>query len=98
MSQAGLMVGTRWRGTPLFVRLAQAVIRYYLASGLAWDYIVVRAEMEAFWTRLGYRRIDRNVDFPGVGWLAPLRLNLDRRDSEEYAFRLFQGSALMSDC
>jgi hypothetical protein len=72
-----LMVGTRWRGTPLGIRLGQAVIRHYVASGLAWDYIVVRPELQPFYTRLGYQRTARNVDFPGVGSLTPLRLNLD---------------------
>jgi hypothetical protein len=71
------MVGTHWRGTALSIRLAQAVIRHYVASGLAWDYIVVRSEMEAFYMRLGYRRTSQAVDFPGVGWLTPLRLKLD---------------------
>jgi hypothetical protein len=72
-----LMVGPQWRGTALGIRLGQAVIRHYVASGLAWDYIVVRPEMEPFYTRLGYQRTVRRVDFPGVGSLTPLRLNLD---------------------
>jgi GNAT superfamily N-acetyltransferase len=72
-----LMVSTRWRGTPLGIRLCQAVIRHYVVAELAWDYIVVRPEMERFYTRLGYQRTARNVDFPGVGSLTPLRLNLD---------------------
>ncbi len=72
-----LMVSTRWRGTPLGIRLCQAVIRHYVASELAWDYIVVRPAMERFYTRLGYQRTARNVDFPGVGSLTPLPLNLD---------------------
>lgn len=72
-----LMVGRRWRGTALGIHLGQAVIRHCVASGLTWDYILVRSAMEPFYTRLGYRRAARNVDFPGVGWLTPLRLNLD---------------------
>lgn len=71
------MVARRWRGTTLGIRLCQAVIRHYVASRLDWDYIVVRPEMEPFFTRLGYQRTAPDVDFPGVGSLAPLRLNLD---------------------
>jgi hypothetical protein len=71
------MVGPRWRGTALGIRLCQAVIRHYVASGLEWDYIVVRPQMESFFMRLGYQRTAPDVDFPGVGSLAPLRLNLD---------------------
>jgi hypothetical protein len=48
-----LMVGTRWRGSALGIRLGQAAVRHYVASGLAWDHIVVRPEMEPFYTRLG---------------------------------------------
>jgi hypothetical protein len=72
-----LMVAVRWRGTPLTIRLCQAVIRHYVASGLAWDYIVARPGLESFFTRLGYQRVARDVDFPGVGPLIPLRLDLD---------------------
>jgi hypothetical protein len=71
------MVGTRWRGTPLGIRLCQTMIRHYVASGLAWDYIVVRPGLQPFYTRLGYQRTARNVDFRGVGTPTPLRLNLD---------------------
>jgi hypothetical protein len=72
-----LVVGARWRGTPLFVRLCQAATRHSLAAGLAWDYIVVRPQMAALYARFGYRSAGTAVDFPGVGELMPLRLHLD---------------------
>ena len=67
----------RWRGTSLSVRLAQAAIRHCVALGLTWNYILVRPQMERFFTRMGYQRSGAIVDFSGVGPLIPLRLNLD---------------------
>jgi hypothetical protein len=86
-----LLVGARWRGTSLPIRLAQSAIRHCVAAGLAWNYILVRPQMERFYTRLGYQRAAASVDFPGVGSMSPLRLNLDP------AFLRHIGSILILD-
>ena len=72
-----LLVSTRWRGTPLCIRLAQACYRYCFAAGVAWDYILVRPALVPFYLRLGYELIGNGVQFTGVGQLTPLRLDLD---------------------
>ena len=88
-----LVVAARWRGTPLGIRLAQECYRRYRAAGLAWDYIVVRPELVGFYLRLGYRPAGDDVEFPGVGFLKPLRLNLDPTYLERVRSVLVAGSA-----
>ena len=52
-----LLVATRWRRTPLGVRLAQAISRHCREAGMAWDYIAVRPALAPFFVRLGYERV-----------------------------------------
>lgn len=72
-----LVVGTNWRNSPVAIRLAQACYRRARTLGVAWDYIVVRPQLAQFFLRLGYVRAGSDVEFPGVGPVAPLRLDLD---------------------
>ena len=72
-----LFVAPRWRRTPLGVRLAQAISRYCREAGMEWDYIVVRPAMEPFFARLGYEPAGPAREYPGVGSIEPMRLNLD---------------------
>ena len=72
-----LMVVPALRSSTLAVRLALALYDLGRDHGIRHDFIDCNAHLEAFFTRLGYRRYRPHVEHPEYGRVLPLRLDVD---------------------
>jgi len=71
-----LMVHSRYRRSPLALRLAQACYNIGFSAGVSFNFIDCNAHLRSFFLQLGFRQVFPAFSHPNYGRVTPLVLAL----------------------